>query len=93
MKGYVPDSILDNYAGRGVQAADYAFRVNRDFEVIREDVYTLLDNPELLEYLDSNKVLELRNELRHKEGKLDKSIVAKAAVVASLSAFLNQSSD
>ncbi len=93
MKGYVPDSILDNYAGRGVQAADYAFRVNRDFDVIREDIYTLLDNPKLLEYLDSNKVLELRNELRHKEGELDKSIVAKAAVVASLSAFLNQIRD
>ncbi len=90
MKGYVPDSILDNYAGRGVQAADYAFRVNRDFDVIREDVYTLLENPKLLEYLDEDKLQKLCDELRRKENNLDKSVVAKAAVIASLSAFLNQ---
>lgn len=88
MKGYVPDSILDNYAGRGVQAADFAFRINRDFDIIREEVYTLLDNPKLLEYLDKDKLQELRNELRQKEGAFDKSLVAKAAVIASLSAFL-----
>lgn len=90
MKGYVPDSILDNHAGRGVQAADFAFRVNRDFDVIREVVYTLLDNPKLLEYLDKDKLQELRNELRQNEGMFDKSMVARAAVIASLSAFLNQ---
>lgn len=90
MKGYVPDSILDNYAGRGVQAADFAFRVNRDYDGIEGDIDTLLRNPKLLEYLDKDKLQELRNELRQKEGHLDKSIVAKAAVVASLSTFLNQ---
>ena len=90
MKGYVPDSILDNYAGRGVQAADFAFRVNRDFDVIREDVFALLDNPKLLEYLDKDKLRELKDELRQKEGKLDKSIVAETAVIAALSAFLKE---
>ena len=93
MRGYVPDNILDNYAGRGVQAADFAFRVNRDFDVIREDVYTLLDNPKLLEYLDKDRLQELCDELRRKEGDFDKSIVARAAVIASLSAFLNQISN
>lgn len=93
MKGYVPDSILDNYAGRGVQAADFAFRVNRDFNSVREDIYSLLENPKLLEYLDKDKLQNLRNRLRHNEGNLDKSLVAEAAVIASLSAFLNQVCD
>ena len=93
MKGYVPDSILDNYAGRGVQAADFAFRVNRDFNSVREDIYSLLENPKLLEYLDKDKLQNLRNRLRHNEGNLDKSLVAEVAVIASLSAFLNQVCD
>ena len=90
MKGYVPDVILDNFAGRGVQATDFAFRVNRDWDSIREDVFKLLENPKLREYFDEHKIEELIDEIRQKESKLDKVIVAKAAVIASLSAFLNQ---
>ena len=91
MKGYVPDCILDNYAGRGVQAADFAFRVNRDWDSIKEDVFALLNNPKLQEYLDKEKLQPFVNKLKQNEYKLEKSDVAKAAVVASLSAFLNQS--
>ncbi|MBR6536731.1 MAG: hypothetical protein IKT67_05975 [Lachnospiraceae bacterium] len=90
MKGYVPDVILDNFAGRGVQAADFAFRVNRDWDSIREEVFRLLENPKLKEYLDEHKIAALIDELKQKEYKLEKSDVAKAAVIASLSAFLNQ---
>ena len=89
MKGYVPDMILDNYAGRGVQGADYAFRVNRDWDLIKEDVSRLLNNPKLLEYLDDEKLKKLLSEIKANEYHLDKTIVAKAAVIASLSAFLN----
>ena len=88
MKGYVPDSILDNYAGRGVQAADYAFRVNRDWDVIRDDVNRLLNNSELLEYVDKNKLQRLLDEINANEYHLDKTVVAEAAVISSLSAFL-----
>ncbi|MBE5931095.1 MAG: hypothetical protein E7268_08615 [Lachnospiraceae bacterium] len=90
MKGYVPDVILDNFAGRGVQAADFAFRVNRDWDSIKDEVFTLLNNPKLLEYLDKQKLEKLIDELKQKEYRLEKTDVAKAAVIASLSAFLNQ---
>lgn len=90
MKGYVPDVILDNFAGRGVQAADFAFRVNRDWDSIKDEVFTLLNNPKLLEYLDKQKLEKLIDELKQKEYHLEKTDVAKAAVIASLSAFLNQ---
>ncbi len=89
MKGYVPDIILDNYAGRGVQAADYAFRVNRDWDVILDDVYRLLNNPKLLEYVDKNKLHRLISQIKASEYHLDKTVVAEAAVISSLSAFLN----
>ena len=89
MKGYVPDIILDNYAGRGVQAADYAFRVNRDWNKIRDDVNCLLSNPKLLEYLDGEKLQKLLQEIKANEYHLDKTVVAEAAVISSLSSFLN----
>lgn len=89
MKGYVPDTILDNYAGRGVQAADYAFRVNRDWNKIRDDVNCLLSNPKLLEYLDGEKLQKLLQEIKANEYHLDKTVVAEAAVISSLSSFLN----
>lgn len=89
MKGYVPDMILDNYAGRGVQAADYTYRVNRDWDKIRGDVNRLLSNPLLSEYLDENKLQRLRREIKANEYHLDKTIVAEAAVLSSLSSFLS----
>lgn len=89
MKGYVPDMILDNYSGRGVQAADYSFRVNRDWEKIKDKVYELLGNPVLLHYLDENKLKELMEKVKENRGALDKALVAEIAVLSSLSAFLN----
>ena len=89
MKGYVPDVILDNYAGRGVQAADYAFRVNRDWDNIKSDVESLLSNPSLLEYIDKKKLQQLMHEIKESEYRLDKTLTAEAVVMASLSAFLD----
>lgn len=90
MKGYVPDMILDNYAGRGVQAADYAYRVNRDWATIRNDVFRILTNSELLNYLDEKKLQAFLDTLKQKEAELDKSTVAIAVVTAALSFFLEQ---
>lgn len=88
MKGYVPDMILDNHAGRGVQGADFAFRVNRDWDSIRGEVMRLLQNPELLEYMDNARLQKLLDEIEANAYHFDKTTVAKAAVVSSLSSFL-----
>lgn len=90
MKGYVPDMILDNYAGRGVQAADYAHRVNRDWDTIKDEVYRLLQNPMLSDYMDKEKIQNLIDEIKRNEKQLDKTMVAKAVVVGALSEFLGQ---
>lgn len=88
MKGYVPDRILDNHFGRGVQAADFAHRVNRDWNKIREEVFGIIKEQKLLEYLDKEKVLMLVDEAENKEYSMDKVVVAKLAVIASLGYFL-----
>jgi len=90
LKGYVPDEILDNYASRGVQAADYAFRINQSWDRIKGDVERLLENPALLEYLEEEKLQQLKRDIKVSEYCLDKAMIAKMAVIASLSAFLNQ---
>lgn len=88
MKGYVPEEILENHTGRGVQAADYAYRVNRDWDKIREEVFDILQEPLLREYLDENKLQALIDETKEKEHNLDKNVVARLAVISSLGYFL-----
>jgi len=88
MKGYVADVILENHVGRGVQAADYAYRVNRDWERIKDTIFCALEEPLLLEYLDAEKIQQLRNDIGMHEGNLSKAMVSKMALICSLSCFL-----
>lgn len=89
MRGYVADSILNNYSARGDQAADFAFCVNRDWKTIGEDVLERLSNPRLKAYLDNRKLEALIEEIKQNSGKLDRGEVAKAAVICSLGSFLD----
>ncbi len=93
MKGYVPDRILDNHLGRGMQAADFAYRVNRDWDKVREDVLGIINDVALKEYFDESKINELISEAKEKEHNMDKGVVAKLAVVSSLGHFLKQYSE
>ena len=88
MKGLVPDSILDNHEGRGVQGADYAHRVNRDWDELKEEVFNILNDPALREYLEDDKLREFVEEAKEKEQTMDKYVVAKLAVLTSLGYFL-----
>lgn len=90
MKGYVSDKILDNFSARGIQAADYSFRVKRDWQKIKDKVLWLIGNPQLREYLDWEKLENLLQKLSEDENCTDEVMVAEAAVISSLSAFLIQ---
>lgn len=90
MKGYVSDKILDNFSARGIQAADYSFRVKRDWQKIKDKVLWLIGNPQLREYLDWEKLENLLQRLSEDENCTDEVMVAEAAVISSLSAFLIQ---
>ena len=88
MKGLVPDSILDNHEGRGVQGADYAHRVNRDWDELKEEVFSIINDPALREYLEDDKLREFVDKVKGKEQAMDKYVVAKLAVLTSLGYFL-----
>ena len=88
MKGYIPDRILDNHLGRGMQSADFAYRVNRDWDRIGEEILSIVDDAVLKEYFDENKIGELINEAKEKAHNMDKGIVAKLVVISSLAQFL-----
>ena len=92
MKGYVTDAVLENHSSRGVQAADYAYRVNRDWDGIKDRVYNILQEPIVSEYLDEAKVQALIEEVRENEYHMDKGLVARLAVISSLAFFLKLSS-
>lgn len=91
MKGYIPEEILDNHTGRGIQAADFAYRVNRDWDNIKEDIFDILQEPLLRRYLDEDKLDALIAEVKEKEYNMDKNIVARTAVITSLGYFLRAS--
>ena len=92
-KGMIPDKILENHTGRGIQGADFAYRINRDWNEIKDDVYEILDEPMLKEFLDEDKLKALINEAKEKEYNMDKNIVARLAVISALGCFLRMAKE
>ena len=92
-KGMIPDEILENHTGRGIQGADFAYRINRDWNEIKDDVYEILDEPMLEEFLDEDKLKALINEAKEKEYNMDKNIVARLAVISALGCFLRMAKE
>lgn len=88
MKGYVCDEVLDNFTARGAQVPDYAYRVNKKWDLMKADVLKLLEEGALRDYLDDDKLKDLSNVLKNSNGELDSGDIAKAAVICSLSCFL-----
>ncbi|HKM34424.1 MAG TPA: asparagine synthase-related protein [Lachnospiraceae bacterium] len=88
MKDLIPFPIVDDKKGYGVQAADFAYRVNRDWDEIKDSVYDILKEPLLREYLNGQKLDELINTIQSHEYGLDKPTVWDATLIGSLGYFL-----
>lgn len=88
MKDLIPPSILDVRKGVGIQAADFAYRVNRDWDNVKESVFDILNEPLLREYLDEKKLFELLEEIQEHEYALDKPLVLYVTLIGSLGYFL-----
>lgn len=88
MKGLVPEEILENHTGRGIQSADFAYRINRDWDKIKEQVYDILQEPLLIQYLDRDKLNALLDEIRENEYQMSRNLVARMTVISSLGYFL-----
>lgn len=88
MQGLIPEIITDDRTPRGVQAADASYRVNRDWDNIKDDIYSILGDKKLLEYVDARKLEVLLTNVKKNEYKLDNNTVWELANLVSLGAFL-----
>ena len=88
MKGIVNDAILNDYKRRGRQSADYAFRVNKYWDSIKDSVFESLNTTLLDQFFDRKKVNDILDEINKKEYNMDKLIIAKSAIIASLGSYL-----
>ena len=88
MKELIPAPILSEKKGQGIQAADFAYCVNRDWDTLKASVYDILEEPLLREYLEEEKLKELIQTIQKEEYHLDKSTVWDAALIGSLGYFL-----
>ena len=59
MRGFVPDSICNDYYRRGVQSADYAFRSRKLWKHNAPNVIASLHNPLLSQYVDPVRIADL----------------------------------
>lgn len=90
MRGMIPDEVLIPFQGRGLQGADIAYRVNRDWDKISEEVLSIMKLPVLREYLREDRLDVLIKKVESNPGKLDNDTVKDVATVFTLGLFLSK---
>lgn len=90
LKDLMPPAITDMRKPFGVQTADFDYRVNRDIDKLKDEVFNNLDEPLLREYLDPEKINPLIKELKDAANthSLDKDQCIMFSQLASLGGFL-----
>lgn len=89
MEDYIPEKLLNIKNQRGLQGADFYFRMNRNYDKNINDICDFLDNDTLLRYLNKEKVADLRNKLCGNDGVLEADYI-HMLTLASLSAFFDE---
>lgn len=64
LKDLLPEEITDMYKGYGVQAPDFDYRINRDIDKHKNEVFSRLNEPLIKEFLDPEKITKLTKELK-----------------------------
>lgn len=88
MKELLPPIITDMRKGYGVQASDFYFRINRDWDELKEEVMGILKDPMLYEYLDQEEVKELIEGIQTSEHNFSWNTAWFTANICSLGYFL-----
>lgn len=88
MEDIVPQSIREDVSHRGLQSADFVFRLNKKWDEWKGDVLNLLSNPSLNRFLDRDRLEKLRKELYGLQEIPDKAMAQDITVLQSLSLFL-----
>jgi len=88
MKDLMPSVITNMNKGYGVQASDFYFRINRDWDDMKDEVMGILRNPLLYEYVDKDEVDELIGNIEASEHDFDWNTAWFTANICSLGYFL-----
>ncbi len=89
MEGYVPESILKDVHHRGLQSADYYFRVRKNWFSLKNSIIEALENPELSKYADSSIIQKELSYVRNSDIKdMDDEDIRRINVLYSFSVFL-----
>lgn len=88
MKDLLPPIITDMRKGYGVQASDFYFRINRDWDQLKGDVMNILRDPLIYEYLDKAEVDELIGNIEASEHNFSWNTAWFTANICSLGYFL-----
>ena len=90
LKDLLPEAITDMRKPFGIQTADYYYRINRDIDNLKEEVFRNLDEPLLREYLDAEKIDPLIRELKSaaETHTLDRKQSIKLSQLVYLGSFL-----
>ena len=86
----MPPEITDMRKGFGVQAPDFDYRINRDFDKHKDELYRCLDEPLIRKYLDADKINTLVKEIKTaaETHSLDEIQCIQLAMLSSLGSFL-----
>ncbi len=90
MEGIVPAEIRNDVEHRGLQSADFVFRLNKHWQQYKADIIRRLESGNIYRILDKEKVQKLISELKEAETIRDTSMAQDVTVLLSLSMFLEK---
>lgn len=90
MAGIVPAEIRTDVGHRGLQSADFVFRLNKQWLKYKQEIICLLEDDRLYQMLDKNKLQALVARLKRAEAIEDKAMAQDVTVLVSLGLFLKK---
>lgn len=90
MREIVPNEILDNVSHRGLQGADFKFRIENDWNNIGKDMINTVMNPKLLKYIDNKKLERLIGDMKTDKILDSEDDLVNALMLCSCSLFLDE---
>lgn len=89
LKDYLPPEILNPHIGRGRQAADFEFCLNRDWDNIKDELIKLLRDPQIYDYIREDYLESLICEAENSVDELSRGLLWRLLTYASLTLFLS----
>lgn len=90
MKEYVPDTILKDIYHRGLQSADYLYKINKRWNVIMPDLKQHCLDPSIAQYINQQKIAEFFD--TYKDGIDDNCnyVIDPILYISAISKFINK---